>query len=193
VGRAKHATQRAFTLIELMVVVSIIALSASIAFTAINPNQFSNAANDFSEEIAAQLLLARDRAIDEQVQVQVDITTTTVGTRYLDEHELDNTWDQEIWLRQIAREDFGGAKLTDEICILSVSPLLYAPSQPGTATIPEAACPPSTANDTPFATINFQPDGTYLIQTSNNLDFTEVGWIVVVLPSTTSLSSSRPV
>lgn len=177
---AKRARQKAFTLIELMVVVSVIAISASIAFTAINPNTYSNAANDFSEEVAATLIRARDLAIDEQVVVTVALTPTTVEVQYT-QLDLQNQIEQDIPVRFFSRDAFGGNKLNDQVCILSTEPLIYAPSESGVnAKIPQLPCPPTSGQPDKHTVIQFQPDGSNLVSTINNQGFTDFGWTVVV-------------
>jgi prepilin-type N-terminal cleavage/methylation domain-containing protein len=177
---AKRAKEKAFTLIELMVVVSVIAISASIAFTAINPNVYSNAANDFSEEIAATLIRARDLAIDEQVVVTVSLSPTTVEVQYT-QIDLQNQVEQQIPVSGYTRDRFGGNKLDDQVCILSTEPLLYAPSEAGNAqSIPQLPCPPTSGIPNKHTTIQFQPDGTSLVETIASQGFTDFGWTVVV-------------
>lgn len=168
-----------FTLIELMVVVSIIALSASIAFSAINPNQYSNAGQDFSEEVAAQLIRGRDLAIDSQVVVELQISNSTVGTVVHNQEMTGNP--DSIKSRIIRREDFGGAKLDNRVCIIGVEPLIFAPSQNLANTIPQISCPVAqSVSETVFARIRFQPDGTYIAQTDDNGLVTEFGWTIVI-------------
>lgn len=177
-ARVKRAVQRGFTLIELMVVVSVIALSASIAFTAINPNMITNAANDFSEEITAQLIRARDQAIDDQVVVDVRISAVSLQVSSYSDFTATTTN-----IRYVDRADFGGNKLDGgEICILSAEPLIYAPSQGVVvnAKIPQVSCPPSGANAVTHTLIHFQPDGTYLLENNANGNYTEYGWALVV-------------
>ena len=62
-----------FTLIEVMIVVVVLSIVATIAFVGIGQNRFEGKYREFTGEIIGLITTARNRAIDDQTLVQVRV------------------------------------------------------------------------------------------------------------------------
>ena len=169
------ASTLGFTLIELMVVVSIISITAAITFSSIRADAYSNAAEQFAEEIGAQVMRARDTAIDEQTEVEMKVQVEGLSSRLYDQ----NTG---AWVDQsrILRSQFGGGVLGEETCIVAVLPLVYAPGQGVNIDFHANGCPAAT--NTTFFALTFKPDGSYELVTGHQgfNAAASTGWTFVV-------------
>lgn len=172
-GANSHA-KRGFTLIELMIVVSIITISATVTFASINRDKYSVAVESFAEEIGAEVMRARDTAIDQQTTTEVDFFARGLAMRMTDQATA-----TQVPLRFMRRSEFGGGRLGNEVCIHGVYPLIYAPSENVPTNIPLSPCP-TGGLDAISATFRFGPDGTFEVANGTVQGSTRNGWTVVV-------------
>ena len=167
---------RGFTLIELMVVVAIIGISASVTFANVTVDKTSIAAQNFAEDVAAEMMRARDTAMSQQTVVDVTLfaegMTSVLSTPGAGGPVITP-------LRSLRKREFGGGALQDNVCLHGMYPLIFAPGVPVPATIPQTPCP-SGSLDTPFASVRFLPDGNYEVLSGSTSGQTRNGWTVVV-------------
>ena len=76
--------ERGFTLTELMIVVSVIAVVAVIAFIGLRNNQYEGAYLRFTDDLVGTMIQARNRAIDDQTLVRVEVSVDRVEVFWID-------------------------------------------------------------------------------------------------------------
>jgi prepilin-type N-terminal cleavage/methylation domain-containing protein len=171
--RNKVRSKRGFTLIELMVVLSVLTIVAVIAFVGIRNNQWEGAYLRFTDDLAGSMTQARNRAIDDQTTVRVQVQEDRLEVFW-----TDPTTKQEVFVWGNYRSKVDGGLLGDRACITGMAPGITPPSQPNDAEMP-LACLGGQQN------IIFQPDGTFTLP---NDPWPDAGMTMVVA----DLGSSVP-
>lgn len=159
--RARIARERGFTLTELMIVVSVISIVAVIAFIGLRNNQFEGAFLRFTDDLTGTMIQARNRAIDDQTQVRVEVSSDKVEVYWIDPEDPppDATVSGTgvlLWGNYIDRADHG--LISAEACITGMEPGITPPSQPNNSMMPTQC-----GTNLPKSII-FQPDGGFVLQ-----------------------------
>lgn len=117
---------RGFSLIELMVVVSILAVIGAVAFAGMRQNQFKGQFTRFVDDVRGVLVAARNYAIEEQTPVRVDVQDDEVLATAYD--PVDGTWDP---IDRVALQAMDDALLMvdDRVCIYGFSGGVQTPAQ----------------------------------------------------------------
>ena len=151
--------QRGFSLIELMVTIGVVTILAAIAFAGMRQNEFEGQYRRFVQDVRGIVVSARNRAIDDQVQVRVDVEDDEVLVTAW--NPTDETWDL---VDRIAYTTATDALLMtdDRVCIYGFTEGVQTPAQFTTIT-PPTDCLSTTQR------LVFEPDGTY---TDPNNEFT---------------------
>lgn len=157
---------RAFTLIELMVVLLVMTIVATVSFIGIRSNQWEGAYLRFTDDLAGSITQARNRAIDDQTTVRVQ-----VGSDRLEVFWTDPNTKQELFLWGNYRERIDGGLLGTQACITGMSPGITPPSQPNNAQLP-TGCLGGVES------IIFEPDGTFTLP---NDPWPDAGMTLVVV------------
>jgi prepilin-type N-terminal cleavage/methylation domain-containing protein len=153
-----HARERGFTLTELMIVLSVITIVAVIAFVGIRNNQWEGAYLRFTDDLLGTMSQARNRAIDDQTIVRVEVSDDRLEVFWIDPENppadpaVFNTGTL-LWGNYLDRYD--GGLIVDAACITGMEAGISPPSEANNAQLP-VAC----GTDLPRA-ILFQPDGSF--------------------------------
>jgi prepilin-type N-terminal cleavage/methylation domain-containing protein len=156
----RHRTQvrisraRGFSLIELMVVVAILSITAAIAVGAIRQDEVAGSYKRFVSDLQGKFIQGRDYAIDNQSQVQLTFFSDRVEMR---------TWNQitDVW------DDFGAQRSGDvdggilgNTCILGLQSGAVPPAEAATMAVlaPPNACLGGSIQ------LTFEPDGTFEVE-----------------------------
>src|SRR5689334_15779103 len=78
------AKRAGFTLVELMIVLSVITIVAVIAFVGIRNNQWEGAYMRFTDDLVGTMIQARNRAIDDQTIVRVEVSEDRLEVYWID-------------------------------------------------------------------------------------------------------------
>ena len=160
-AKSRSARERGFTLTELMIVVAVIAVVATIAFVGLRNNQFEGAYLRFTDDLVGTMVQARNRAIDDQTTVRVEVSATQVEVFWIDPESpvadpLINGTGVLLWGNYINNVD--GGLIAAEACITGMEPGITPPSQPNNAQMPTQC-----GTDLPKS-ILFRPDGGFELQ-----------------------------
>jgi prepilin-type N-terminal cleavage/methylation domain-containing protein len=140
-----------FTLIELMVVLLVLTIVATVAFVGIRNNQWEGAYLRFTDDLTGSMIQARNRAIDDQTTVRVQ-----VGQDRLEVFWTDPATKQEVYVWGNYRDKIDGGLLGSQACITGMSPGITPPSQPNDAELPTSCLAGQQS-------IIFQPDGSFTL------------------------------
>ena len=156
-----RARQRGFTLTELMIVVGVIAIVATVAFVGLRNNQYEGAYLRFTDDLVGTMIQARNRAIDDQTLVRVEVSQDRVEVFWIDPE--DPPPDPTIagtgvllWGNYRDRVDAG--LIANEACITGMEPGIKPPSEPNDAQLPTGC-----GTNLPKSII-FQPDGSFALE-----------------------------
>jgi type II secretory pathway pseudopilin PulG len=144
-----------------MIVVSVIAIVATIAFIGLRNNQYEGAYLRFTDDLVGTMIQARNRAIDDQTQVRVEVSEDRLEVFWIDPEDPppDPTINGSgVYLWGNYRDRFDGGLIAAETCITGMEPGISPPSQPNNAQLPT-----SCGTDLPKSII-FQPDGSFALQ-----------------------------
>ena len=157
---SRRGSERGFTLTELMIVVSVIAIVATIAFAGIRNDQWEGAYYRFTDDLVGTMIKARNRAIDDQTLVRVEVSADRVEVFWVDPDDplVDPTVfgsGVPLWGNYIDRVD--GGLIADEACITGLEPGISPPSEAN-----DAIMPVDCGTNLPRAII-FTPDGSFTL------------------------------
>jgi hypothetical protein len=165
---------------ELMIVLSIITIVATVAFIGIRNNQWEGAYMRFTDDLTGAMISARNRAIDDQTVVRVEVSEDRVELWWIDPEAPPpdpTVFGSGTYLWGIYRDRIDGGLIADAACITGMEPGIKPPSQPSNAQLP-VAC----GTDLPKS-ILFQPDGTFALQ---NEPLPDAGMTLVVQDASSS-------
>lgn len=165
IARAQDRADRreaGFTLTELMIVLAVITIVAVIAFVGIRNNQWEGAYLRFTDDLVGTMIQARNRAIDDQTVVRVEVDADRLEVFWIDpdapppDPSVIGTGTF-LWGNYLDRYD--GGLIADQACITGMAPGISAPSE---AANNQTALPDACGTDLP-AVIMFQPDGSFAL------------------------------
>jgi prepilin-type N-terminal cleavage/methylation domain-containing protein len=150
-----------FTLTELMIVLAVITIVATLAFVGLRNNQWEGAYLRFTDDLVGTMIQARNRAIDDQTIVRVEVSQDKLEVFWIDPDDPppDATvagTGTLMWGNYRDRVD--GGLIADQACITGMEPGISAPSEANDAVLP-VAC----GTDLPKS-ILFQPDGSFALE-----------------------------
>ena len=158
--KAFIAREAGFTLIELMIVLSVITIVAVVAFVGIRKNQWEGAYMRFTDDLVGTMIQARNRAIDDQTQVRVEVSEDRLEVYWIDPDDPPSdtsVFGSGTFLWGNYRDRFDGGMIADAACITGMEPGITPPSEANDAEMP-VAC----GTDLPKAII-FGPDGGFTL------------------------------
>ncbi len=145
------ARVRGYTLIELLMVMVILTIVASIAFVGLNKHGFDSAYRRYADDLSGSMVRARNLAIDQQTTVSITVSGTKIITSWVDPLTKVPT---ALWNHNLAT-DYGG-QLSGRACIYGVYAGVKAPSAP---TPPFGSFPNACLGGGNTEVLNFEPDG----------------------------------
>jgi hypothetical protein len=144
-----------------MIVVSVIAIVATIAFIGLRNNQYEGAYLRFTDDLVGTMIQARNRAIDDQTLVRVEVSEDRVEVFWIDPEDPppDPTIaGSGVLLWGNYRDRVDGGLIAKEACITGMEPGIKPPSEPN-----DAQMPTGCGTDLPKSII-FQPDGSFALE-----------------------------
>lgn len=160
-GSPRSGRSRGFTLTELMVVLLVITIVAVVAFIGLRGNQYEGAYLQFTDDLVGTMIQARNRAIDDQTLVRVEVSEDRVEVFWIDPEAPppDPTIaGSGVLLWGNYRDRYDGGLISDGACITGMEPGITPPSEPNDAELP-VGC----GTDLPKSII-FQPDGSFALE-----------------------------
>lgn len=149
--RAAVLDQSGFTLIELMVTLAVLTVVAAIAFAGMRQNEFAGQVRRFVADAEGAIVSARNRAIDEQTQVDVLVEARSLTIQALD--QATNTWTP-VHRVQLDTQSTSLVSLDDVVCVYGLAAGVQTPAQAVDHT-PPSDCVGSQQ------VLRFEPDGTF--------------------------------
>jgi prepilin-type N-terminal cleavage/methylation domain-containing protein len=156
-----RALQAGFTLIELMIVLGVITIVAVIAFAGIRNNQWEGAYMRFTDDLVGTMIQARNRAIDDQTIVRVEVAQDRVEVFWIDPEAPvpdPTVMGSGTFLWGNYRDRIDGGLIADHACITGMEAGISPPSEPNNAQMP-IGCGTNLPKS-----ILFQPDGSFALE-----------------------------
>src|SRR5690606_14848016 len=150
-----------FTLIELMVVVLVIGVVATIAFIGLRNNQYEGAYLRFTDDLVGTMIQARNRAIDDQTLVRVEVSEDRVEVFWIDPEDPPpdpTVAGSGVLLWGNYRDRIDGGLISAEACITGMEPGITPPSEQNNTQMPTGC-----GTGLPKSII-FQPDGSFALE-----------------------------
>ncbi len=182
VTAARFGAPRGFSLIELMIVIAILGITAAIAVGAIRQDEVAGKYKRFVQDVHGGLVTARGFAIDEQTRVRLDIHSQRVEMRTF--NQLTNDWVDFGVEAQIVDAVDGGS--LDNTCIMGVQAVILPPSEAEGMTKVDAP----TGCLTDPQQIVFEPDGSFTLG-NNGFPSGEGTGVTIFLADRTVASKPR--
>ena len=131
---------RGFTLIEMLVVVVIITVFASVALSGMSANMFDSTYRRFTGDLTNMVVRARRLATTEQTQVWVEFSAATDGVEaqlgWVDPSPASATYGQSVDLENLSLAEYDGNRLGNNqgygatpACVYPITVGVRAPSQ----------------------------------------------------------------
>ena len=143
-----------------MIVLAVITIVAVIAFIGIRNNQWEGAYLRFTDDLVGTMTQARNRAIDDQTIVRVEVTDSQLDVFWIDPNDPPpdpTVFGTGTFLMRIDRDRVDGGLISTEACITGMEPGISPPSEANNTAMP-VAC----GTNLPRA-ILFQPDGSFTL------------------------------
>jgi hypothetical protein len=144
-----------------MIVLAVITIVAVIAFVGIRNNQWEGAYLRFTDDLVGTMIQARNRAIDDQTVVRVEVSVDRVEVFWIDPEDPPpdpTVMGTGTLLWGNYRDRIDGGLIADAACITGMEPGISPPSEANDAQLP-AGC----GTDLPKS-ILFQPDGSFALE-----------------------------
>lgn len=158
--KAFIARQHGFTLTELMIVLSVITIVATVAFIGIRNNQWEGTYLRFTDDLVGTMIQARNRAIDDQTIMRVEVSEDRLEVFWIDPENPPadpGVFGSGTLMWGNYRDRYDGGLIIDAACITGMEPGISPPSEANNAVLP-VGC----GTDLPKA-ILFQPDGSFAL------------------------------
>ena len=133
IARSQTRGEVGFTLVELMIVLSVITIVAVVAFIGIRNNQWEGAYLRFTDDLVGSVIQARNRAIDDQTQVRIEVKDASLEVFWTDPETKG-----EVLLWGNYRDKIDGGLLGDQACITGMAAGISPPSEANDAVLPES-------------------------------------------------------
>ena len=162
-----HSSERGFTLTELMIVLAVITIVAVVAFPGLRGNQFEGAYLRFTDDLVGTMTQARNRAIDDQTVVRVQVEEDRLEVYWIDPEDPPpdvSVFNTGTFLWGNYRDEVDGGLITNDACITGLVPGISPPSE-----VNNTALPQGCGDNLPSA-ILFQPDGSFHIADDTEID-----------------------
>jgi hypothetical protein len=144
-----------------MIVLAVITIVAVVAFIGLRNNQYEGAYLRFTDDLVGTMTQARNRAIDDQTQVRVEVSVDRVEVYWIDPEDppLDATVaGTGVLLWGNYRDRVDGGLIALETCITGMEPGITPPSE-----VNDAQMPTDCGTNLPKSII-FQPDGSFVLE-----------------------------
>ena len=156
-----------------MIVLAVISIVAVIAFPGIRNNQWEGAYMRFTDDLVGTMTQARNRAIDDQTVVRVEVSVDRLEVFWIDPEAPPpdvTVMGSGTFLWGNYRDNIDGGLIGDHACITGMVPGISPPSEAN-----NEAMPVGCGSGLPTS-ILFQPDGGFLLadNTQSNAGMTLV-------------------
>lgn len=143
-----------------MIVLSVITIVGTIAFIGLRNNQWEGAYLRFTDDLVGTMIQARNRAIDDQTVVRVEVSEDRLEVWWIDPN--DQPPDPTVFATGTLlwgnyRDRIDGGLIADQACITGMEPGISPPSE-----VNNTQMPVDCGTNLPRA-ILFQPDGGFIL------------------------------
>ena len=144
-----------------MIVLAVITIVATLAFVGLRNNQWEGAYLRFTDDLVGTMIQARNRAIDDQTIVRVEVSQDKLEVYWIDpdapppDPTVMGTGTL-MWGNY--RDRIDGGLIIDQACITGMEPGISPPSEVNDAQLP-VACGTGLPKS-----ILFQPDGSFALE-----------------------------
>jgi hypothetical protein len=146
---------------ELMIILAVIGIVGSLAFYGLRNHQVEGAYLRFTDDLVGTMIQARNRAIDDQTQVRVEVWEDRVEVFWIDpENPVPDPMavGAGVLLWGNYRDRIDGGLISAQACITGMEPGITPPSEPN-----NAALPTQCGTNLPKSIV-FLPDGSFALE-----------------------------
>lgn len=157
-----------------MIVLVVITIVSTIAFSGLRGNQYEGAYLRFTDDLVGTMIRARNRAIDDQTLVRVEVSEDQIEVFWIDPEDPPtdpSAFGSGVALWGNYRDRVDGGLISADACITGMEAGIAPPSEANNALMP-AGC----GTDLPKSII-FQPDGSFTLADQMQAD---VGMTLVI-------------